>query len=61
MPTYLQKKSYMDCQEKTKKNYFTFFYISAINADFSRQSVTFFSILPGKVNFLEECVRDVRP
>ena len=60
MPTYLQKKSYMDCQEK-EKNYFTFFYISAINADFPRHSVTFFSILPGKVNFLEECVRDVRP
>ena len=60
MPTYLQKNLTWIVKRK-QKNYFTFFYISAINADFPRHSVTFFSILPGKVNFLEECVRDVRP
>ena len=36
MPIYLQKIFYMDCQDQTKKIYFPFFYINAINADFSR-------------------------
>ena len=62
MPIYLQKIFYMDCQDQTKKSIFRFSTLMRLMRIFlDSQSVTFFSILPRKVNFLEECVRDVRP